>query len=247
MPISLRSKPPRLAELPWTEAAAWFRRDPRLILPVGSCLQHGPHLPLGTDTIIVTAVADSIAARHAVLLAPTLSYGSSSERETEYGGTARLRSKTLHRMLNELVAAWEAQGVQELILITVQGYGPHMSALLAVISERARIRAVDLNAVNVSRFLSTPALPEHAGEFETSLLLYLRPELVRRDEVQDGPLPATKDMLGSSEVVPPEGSPGVVGRPSAATAEKGRRIYEHLVEHIGNRLFGLPTQEIRGS
>lgn len=232
--------PPRLADLTWKQAAAWFRRDPRLILPVGTCLQHGPHLPLGADTLIVTAVAEAVAARHQVLLAPTLTYGASSDREREYAGTASLRPKTLHRVLNELVAAWEAQGLQELVLMTAQGYGPHLSALLAVIAERARIRAVDLNAVDVSRFTSDGSAPEHAGEFETSLLLHLAPERVVREELADGPAPRRRrrGFLEGSEAVPPEGSPGVVGRPTAATAEKGREIYEHLVHQIGESLFG---------
>lgn len=240
-----RASPPRLDRLTWKEAAAWFRRDPRLLLPVGTCLQHGPHLALGADTAIVEAVADALAARHGVLLAPTLAYGASSERERAYAGTASLRPKTLHRVLNELVARWEAHGVWEFLLITAQGYGPHVSALLAVLAERARIRAVDLNGVDVSRFLSSPPGPEHAAEFETSLLLHLDPDLVRTEEIRD-PEPADGEGDGATagtEAVPPEGSPGVVGRPSAATAEKGRAIYAYLVDHIGGRLFGSDPDE----
>lgn len=240
-----RSSAPRLDRLTWKEAAEWFRRDPRLLLPVGTCLQHGPHLALGADTAIVEAVAGALAARYRVLLAPTLAYGASSERERAYAGTASLRPKTLHRVLNELVARWEAQGVREFILITAQGYGPHVSALLAVLAERARIRAVDLNEVDVSGLLSGPAGPEHAAEFETSLLLHLDPSLVRPDEIRDPEeAGATRgDPKGGSEAVPPEGSAGVVGRPSTATARKGREIYAYLVEHIGERLFGPPPGE----
>lgn len=235
-----RGSPPRLDELTWKEAADWFRRDPRLILPVGTCLQHGPHLPLGADTLIVEAVAEALAARHGVLLAPTLAYGGSSAREQAYAGTASLRAKTLHRVLNELVSQWEEQGVREFILMTAQGHGPHLTALLAVIVERARVRAVDLNGVDVSRFLDCGPGPEHAAEFETSLLLHLAPERVRREEIRDPEVEeGPEERAGAgSEAVPPEGSPGVVGQPTAATAEKGRRIYAHLVDHIGSRLFG---------
>ncbi len=238
--MSDRRAVPRLAELTWTEAAAWFRRDPRLIIPVGTCLQHGPHLPLHADSLIITAIAEVIAGRHRVLLAPTLPFGAGSAREQEYAGTASIRSKTLHRVLNELVGAWERQGVREFLLITAQGFGPHYGALVTVISERARIRALDINTVDLSGFLDQPGRPEHAGQLETSLLLFLAPELVRCEHLVDAPIEAKDqaDSLGGSEPTPPPGSPGVVGRPSLATAEKGRRVYEYLVEYLGSRLYG---------
>lgn len=237
---------PHLTELTWTEAADWFRRDPRLMVPVGTCLQHGPHLPLNTDTVIVEAIAAGIAARHRVLVGPTVPFGAVSAPEQEYAGTASLRPKTLHRVLNELVAAWEGHGVREFILLTAHGYGPHVSAMIMVMSERARIRGVDLNAVDLSGLLQEP--PGHGGEFETSLLLHLAPHLVRREAMRDAPLGEKdlRDLLAGSEPVPPPGSEGVVGSPTLASAEKGRAIYEYLVEHIGQRLFGGAPEERGG-
>lgn len=234
-----RSAAPRLADLTWPEAAARIRRDPRLIIPVGTCLQHGPHLPLDTDAVIITAVAEGIAARHEVLLAPTLPFGAGSDREQGYAGTASIRSKTLHRVLNEIVAAWEDQGIREIALLTAQGFGPNYRAMVSVIAERVRIRAVDLNTVDLSAHLAEPGLPEHAGELETSLMLYLSPGSVRLDAIVDTPVDSeTLDVvMDGSEPLPLEGSPGVLGRPSAATAEKGREIYAHLVEYLGDRLF----------
>lgn len=237
---------PRLEELTWLEARDSLRRDPRLILPVGTCLQHGPHLPLCTDTVIITAIAEEIAARHGVLLGPTVPFGVISDREAEYAGSAHLRSKTLHRLLNELVAGWEGHGVREFVLMTAHGYGPHVSALVTVLCEQARIRAVDVNAVDLARFLAEP--PGHGGEFETSLMLHLAPELVRLGEMRDAPLEEAelRDLLVGSEPVPPAGTEGVVGRPSLASAEKGRALYEHLVEHIGSKLFGGTDAEPGG-
>jgi creatinine amidohydrolase len=235
-----RSAAPRLAELNWKEAAKWFRRDPRLIFPIGTCIQHGPHLPLDADTIIVTAVAEGIAARHRILLAPTLPFGAASPADVEYAGSASLPAKTLHRVLNDLIACWEGHGVREFILVTAQGYAPHFGALVSVVAERARIRAVDLNSVDLADLVSRPELPEHAGELETSLLLYLTPGLVVEDAVEDAPLTREQieRLLVGSEPMPPPGSPGVVGTPSMASVERGRRIYEHLVDYIGGRLFG---------
>lgn len=230
---------PRLAAMPWPEVHDWLHRDPRLILPVGCFVQHGPHLPLYTDTLIVTAVAEGIAARHEVLVAPTLPFGAAPEGDRAYAGTAALRPKTLHRVLNELVSCWEAHGVTEFVLVTSQGWAPHFGSLLTVITEAARVRAVDLNAVNLSPVLGGRGAPERAGEVETSLVLHLAPGLVRRDAVRDALVSAEEldELLEGTEPMPPPGSPGVVGTPTAASAEKGREIYAYLVEHIGTRLF----------
>ena len=137
--------PARLDRMTWPEAAAWFRRDPRVLLPVGTCLQHGPHLPLGTDTILVERLAEDVSRRTGILLAPTQPYGVSSDIEQAYAGTASLERKTLHRVLNELVDSWERQGLQEIILMTTHGYGPQIQAMAAVVSDEVRVRAVDAN------------------------------------------------------------------------------------------------------
>lgn len=229
-----------LDEISWSEAAGRFRRDPRLILPVGTCMQHGPHLPLGSDALIITRLAEAIAARYDVLLAPTLPFGAASPRDAEYAGTASLSGKTLHRVLNELVSCWEAQGVEELVLMTGHGYGPHLYALATVVSETARIRSVDLHAIDLSAFLGQSHTLEHAGELATALLLHLAPELVRLEAIHDVVLGERKvrKLTAGEEPVPVSGSIGVVGRPSRASAETGRAIFEYLVDHIGSGLFG---------
>ena len=207
---------------------------------MGTCLQHGPHLPLGADALIITRLAEAIAIRHGVLLAPTLPYGAASARDAEYAGTASLSAKTLHRVLNDLVSCWEAQGVEELVLMTGHGFGPHLYALATVVSETARIRSVDLHAIDLSAFLGEEHAREHAGELATSLMLHLAPEQVRSREVRDvvlAPERVRKLTIGE-EPIPESGSSGVVGRPSRASAENGRRIFQYLVSHIGEWLFG---------
>ncbi len=233
-------RPRRLSELTWRQAVAAVRQDPRLLVPVGTLLQHGPHLPLGTDIIVVTRLAEEISRRRGVLLAPTIPFGAGSERDAEYAGSAPVRGKTLHRTLNELVSSWERHGFREFVLLTAHGFGPHLQALATVASETARVRAVDLHAVDLSEFLDVHHGGEHGGELATSLMLHLEPELVRTEEIEDLELP-TEVVAGlrvGEEPIPPPGSSGVVGRPSIASAEKGRRVFEHLVEFLGERLFG---------
>ena len=221
----------RLDRLTWPEAAAWFRRDPRLLMPVGTCLQHGPHLPLGADTIIVECLAEAISRQTGILVAPTLAYGVSSDIERSYAGTAALERKTLHRVLNEFVDSWERQGLEEIILITAHGYGPHIQAMAAVVADVVRVRAVDIHAIDLSAFLEGGLVAEHAGEMETAILLHLAPDLVADGDPRGRGRPAVKDEPG-----PLPGSPGVVGRPSLATEENGRRICEYLVDYISRRL-----------
>ena len=226
----------RLDRLTWPEAAAWFRRDPRLLLPVGTCLQHGPHLPLGADTIVVERLAQAVSEKTGILVAPTLAYGVSSDIERSYAGTAALERKTLHRVLNELVDSWERQGLEEIVLITAHGYGPHIQAMAAVVADFVRVRAVDIHAIDLAAFLRGGSEAEHAGEMDTAILLHLAPELVREDRVADGEPGGRILRAVRDEPVPPLGSPGVVGRPSLATRESGRRICEYLIDYISRRL-----------
>src|SRR3954469_2613966 len=132
-PVSDAS-PRRLKQMRPADIAAVVERDPRLIVPVGTCEQHGPHLPLGCDTIIVEHLADELSAEFGVLRAPTLEYGVNVMTEHSFAGNASLRRKTLHRALNDLVDTWEASGVREFILLTAHEHDPHLEALATVIT-----------------------------------------------------------------------------------------------------------------
>ena len=225
----------RLDRLSWPEAADWFRTSGRLLLPVGSCIQHGPHLPLCTDTVIVDCIARDVAEATGLLLAPTVAFGVASEHDREYAGTASLDRKTLHRVLNELVDSWAHHGLVEIVLVTTNGFARNIQALAMVVSGTARIRAIDTHALDLSGFLDQGNAPERGGELETSLMLYLEPELEREEWIMDSATPAerTNDLEASA---PLPGSPGVVGLPSRASAAKGKEIYEYIVETIAQRL-----------
>lgn len=241
--------PVRLSELTWRRTAGLIREDPRLLVPVGGLLQHGPHLPLGTDTVIVTRLAEALSRRHDVLLAPTLPYGAASERDAEYAGSAPVRGKTLHRTLNELVSTWESHGIEEFVLLTSHGYGPHLQALATVATDGARVRSVDLHAVDLSGYLENPQGGEHAGEMATSLMLHLSPELVRMEEAEDLDLPpeAVGSLRVGEEPIPAPGTSGVVGRPSRASADKGRRIFRYLVDFLGERVLARDAAPTGGA
>lgn len=227
-----------------SEVVAAQAADSRLIVPVGTCEQHGPHLPLGCDTIIVERFADDFSAEFCVVRAPTIEYGVNSATERVFAGNASVRKKTLHRMLNDLLDSWESCGFDEFILLTVHGNDPHQEALATVITKRARVRVVDLFAVNVSDLLEGQTEPMHGDEVDTSIMLYIAPHLVRMELAED--YMVSREALrryrrGWLRV--PRGSPGSIGRPSLASAAKGRAIYERIRERVSERIFRAPPTD----
>ncbi|HEX9727736.1 MAG TPA: creatininase family protein [Gemmatimonadales bacterium] len=212
---------------------AALARDPRIILPVGTTEQHGPHLPVGADTIIVERLADDLSAEFGVLRAPTVEYGVNVATRTPYPGNASVRRKTLHRFMNDLVGSWEEGGVEQLIILTAHGYDPHQEALSTIRTTRASVRTVDIFTVPIDT--AEPALPIHGGEFDTSLLLYLDASLVSLEDAQDY-LPSRRPSRSVWTL--PADSPGSVGMPTRASAEIGRHLYGLIYRRIAERLFG---------
>lgn len=235
-------RPLRVKELGPSEINSAMNADPRLIIPVGTCEQHGPHLPLGCDTIIVEHLCDDLSAEYGVLRAPTVEYGVNVDTERGFPGNASLRKKTLHRMLNDLLDSWEETGIKEFILITAHGHDPHQEALATVTTVKARVRVVDIFGVNLSDLLEGQSEAMHGDEVDTSIMLFLAPELVHIELAQDYMM--SREMLrryrrGSLKV--PSGSAGSIGRPSLASAEKGRLLYERIRSKISDRIFLAPS------
>jgi creatinine amidohydrolase len=234
-----------VADLPWTEVAAHLATDRRLIVPAGNCDQHGPHLPVGASTIVAEALAADLSREFGVLRAPTLHYGVNVAAETDYAGTAGMSPKTVHRALNELADDWACQGVNEFVFITASTHDPHVEAVATVRAEGARVRVVSAMSVDLSQFLDGMKGPQHAGEALTSLLLHLRPAVVRMDRARDFVLDAEslEKCAGGRERRLPDESPGSVGQPTLATAEKGRLMYEHMLQKIRNKVFIAPVED----
>lgn len=216
--------------------------DPRLIIPVGTCQQHGPHLPLGCDTIIAERMAWDLSAEFGVLCAPTLEYGVNVATERGFAGNSSLHKKTLHRVLNDLLDGWESTGVREFILLTAHEHDPHLEAMSTLITSGARVRAVDMFGMDMSDLLEGQTEPMHGDEVDTSLLLYMAPELVSVPLAQD--YMTSRESLrryrrGSMKI--PKESAGSIGRPTLASAEKGKQLYERIYSRIRERVLLTPT------
>ena len=231
-----------LDELSWIDVAAQLARDSRLIVPIGALEQHGPHLPLGTNVLIARRIAVDLSQEFAVLRAPTIYYGVNVGSARAYAGTATLRQKTLHRSLNELLAAWEGHGITEFILVTAHRHEAHLDALATLLTRRARVRVISIWDVDVADLLEGQPGPLHGCEAETSVMVNLHPKLVRMERARDFELTpkAFKRYMRGQLPVPPPGGAGVVGRPTLATTAKGEAIYRRIIGAVRTAVFLQP-------
>jgi creatinine amidohydrolase/Fe(II)-dependent formamide hydrolase-like protein len=211
-----------------------------LIIPSGTTEQHGPHLPIGCDTIIVERLADDLSAAFRILRAPTVEFGVHAEAHPFPGGAA-LRRRTLHRVMNELIESWEeGAGVREFVVLTAQASEAHLEALSTIRTEDATVQVFDIFSLDFGSLLERPGAPIQGGELDTSLLLYIAPQAVRMELAQDFAL--TPAMLaryrpGHSRRLPP-GSPGSVGYPSLASAQKGELLYRFIFDRVSYSMAG---------
>ena len=197
-----------------------------LAVPLGSLEQHGPHLPLGTDTRIAEAVARGLASRRDdVAVAPAVAYGASGEHAA-FGGTLLVGHEPLAAMLVELVRSARAafRGV-----VLVNAHGGNQAALDSV----ARRCTGEGDDVLVWR-AAVAGGDAHAGRTETSLLLAIDAAAVRLELAEPGctePLDSLLPRL-RAEGVRAVSSNGVLGDPTGASAEEGRRLLDTLVADL---------------
>jgi creatinine amidohydrolase len=232
--------PQRLKSLPPERIAAAVAADPRLIVPVGTCDMHAPHLPLGCDTMLVDRLADDLSAEFGILRAPTIEYGASNAATHGSAAPGCVRKKTLHLLLNDLLASWEQAGVREFVLLTANGDDAHQEALATVMTIDARVRVVDAARAGAGAQATGQTGWPRGGEAETSLMLYLAPHLVDLRLAQDNtPEPSVRrpNRWGRSRArtdeLPPEGV-------DAASAAKGEVLYGRMRERIAEQIFRSP-------
>ncbi len=212
-----------------------LERDPRLLVPVGTCESHGRHLSLGCDTVIVERLADDLSLDFQILRAPTIEYGVNSPSGRQFLGNAAVRRKTLHRWMNDLIGSWERAGVDAFIILTAHGYDPHQEALSTLRTRQARVLTVDVFALDFTGQLDYPERPTHGSELDTSLLLYVAPELVDLELARQPAPPATRRRFRARTPEPPP--PEQDGGPGLATREKGERLYKMIYERIATRVL----------
>jgi creatinine amidohydrolase len=235
----------RLGDMTWQEVRDYLAARGALIVPIGTCEQHGAHLPLDTDTRIAEAFAERIAEATGVAVAPTLAYGVNLPCDRFVPGTAGFTLDGLREALRGLLADWTRQGFRTFFIVTahgcaVDGFGfAHHEAIkgaaLTLLSEgTCEVLVLFPYWIEVGDLLSKQEKVEHACEVETSLALHLFPEHVRTDRIADGPPEREESRFdafpeGVAAGPPAAGWSGAEGAPTAATAEKGRAIFERCL------------------
>ena len=215
-----------LGRTTWPEADG----RPLLLLPVGSVEQHGPALPLTTDTIVAEAVTGEAAARlrsagRSALVAPAIAYGASGEHE-DFAGTVSIGHEALSALLVELgrsASRW-ASGV-----VFVNGHGGNAPTVASAVDLlRAEGRSASWAAC------AAPGSDAHAGLTETSLLLHIAPEAVRVDLLEPGDPRAVTELMPAlrSRGVRAVSANGVLGDPTGASAEEGLRVLGLMVDRV---------------
>jgi mycofactocin precursor peptide peptidase len=207
-----------LAEVAWTE----IPDRPLVLVPIGSTEQHGPHLPLETDTVVATSLARRLAARLGGYVAPAVSIGASGEHQ-DFPGVLSIGTPTLRLLLVELVRSlslWAGH------IVLVNGHGGNLEAVTG---------AVDQLRSEGHRVSWIPCAVEgdaHAGRTETALVLHLTPWLVRPHRAEAGNTRPIADLLPDLAAVGVRRlSPnGVLGDPTGATAAEGAQLFEQMVE-----------------
>ena len=175
-------------ELTWPQARDATARLNAVIIPVGATEQHGPHLPLAVDTLLGGAVALGVSALTGVPVVPTLCYGVSASHG-DFAGTISLRPETMIGLVQDVIDSLYARGMRQFILLNGHIWN---SGVLDVSAEKLRTRHADARVRALGYVTMYPG-PEvdghvrfgralmHANFFETSVMLYLYPHLVRMD------------------------------------------------------------------
>jgi creatinine amidohydrolase len=216
-----------LAGMAWPDVAAAAAAGAVLVVPLGSCEQHGPHLPVTTDADVAVALTDGLAARrNDVVLAPVIPYGASGEHQA-FAGTLSIGQAATELMLLELGRS--AMGPFRRLLV-VNGHGGNAEPVArAVAALRQEGRDVRSWAPRWG-----PDADAHAGRTETALQLHLRPSAVVRERAVRGDTRPLTELLpalrqGGVAAVSPS---GVLGDPTEASAEEGAAMLQAAVDAL---------------
>lgn len=228
----------KLQDMTWTD----FKESDKTVglIPTGSTEQHGPHGPFATDLIIAEEIANGAAENSEAIILPSIPVGVSKEHK-DFQGSLYVTPGTFRRQLEEIILSASESGIENFVV--VNGHGGNISAIYEVCKKlyieytTIALEWTWFNAISAKNM-------GHAGELETSLLLYLRPELVKEPrepgtETWGHRFHGTRvDYLTSSFA-----ENGVVGDPTKASKEWGRSLFKKSTAKLENLIQDLANQD----
>jgi creatinine amidohydrolase len=240
-----------IENLTWPEVAAAFEADLPVIVPIGAgAKEHGHHLPMKTDWLLARALAEGVAARLPVLIAPIVPFGYYPVFQS-YPGGQHLSADTFVRLLTELIERLLDQGARRIAIINtgVSTEGPVGLATRGILERRG----VQIGVADIRRLgrkmdhLLEQEVGSHADERETSIMLAIAPELVRMElakrdygkEPSPGVFATPSTMQSADPSAVDYSETGAFGDPTLASAEKGRAFLDAMIADLVDGLIAL--------
>jgi len=228
-----------LENMTWREIENYLEHNESIIIPVGVYEEHGFHLPVSTDNLICYELIKKVGETLNILIAPLVPFGI-SRKTREFPGSIMLQFETFKHLIEDIIIDFIENGFRKIILFSFHGSNNHILALNeAAYSVKRNFR--NLNDLHIyiisSHDLSDPRLlkllkttPIHSGELETSLMLYLAENLVRKDKmVKEEPKFPDFELLLTGR---PWMKSGVMGDPFKASKEKGEEIFNIFLDNL---------------
>jgi creatinine amidohydrolase/Fe(II)-dependent formamide hydrolase-like protein len=233
-------------ELTWPQAEKYLEHMDVAILPVGAIEQHGPHLPLDTDSFDAEYLAKQVAAacsKPRPLVLPLIPYGVSYHHDG-FKGTISINNDTLSNLVYEIGMSLAGNGIKKIVIINGHGgNGPSLNFAAQMINRDARIFVCvdsgETSDVDVYQMVDTPN-DVHAGEFETSTALAIRPDLVNLPLAKKSvPEFSSRYLNFTSQrgiswyaYTKRISETGIMGDPTKASAEKGTKMWQVMIAHL---------------
>ncbi len=244
-----------MQEMKWTEVKNYLQSKDIVLVPIGSTEQHGPAGPLGFDTYIANGICESIAKRKNVLISPPMWFGDSGHH-MGFSGTISIKSEVLIEYLKEVIRSLLQHGFKKIIFVNGHRLANLPAIKIAAKSikefenQDAMLAIIDPAHIGSGGVDFKEADEHHAGEVETSQLLYLYPNLVDKSCLPDSSSKFREHLSEFSKNCIFEGGPyidiiissrdeinmagsslGALSDASKSSAEKGRQFHEYVVNN----------------
>ncbi|MBN1682611.1 creatininase family protein [Candidatus Bathyarchaeota archaeon] len=243
-----------LSEMSWIDVQDYLQNNDTAILPIGSIEQHGPHAPIGTDFFIAEAASKKVGDNTNILVLPIIPI-SVSEHHRQFTGTLWVEPSIFRSYIKSIILSAASHGLKKFVIIN--GHGGNTPSLLEI-SEDLR-RHNEIFVCIITAF--PPKLDGHAGKDETSIILYLKPELINEDKIIDS---VQNKYLGSisftkaQRIDPAEfgwdtidlsesgvyGGAGKIIRTTEATVDRGEEIFNKHIKDISEFLIKIKNIKI---